>query len=102
MVKCSVCGRELSGVELMVPTNIPWKCAECSDHPEDSIYCREGDRVKFAFPDNGTQSCQIMANKYLTVGNIYTVDGIKIGKSSSHIKLVEFPYWFNTVLFERM
>lgn len=102
MTKCSVCGRELPGVELETTIKLPWKCAECHGELNNSLYCRRGDKVRFSFPTNGTKSSQLMAQKYLTVGNTYEVNRVQVYSSKTYIQLVEFPYWFNSVLFERL
>lgn len=100
-MKCFKCGRELDGVTLEF-TELQWQCAECSSDPSDSIFCRRGDRIRYSYPQNGTQSAQMMAKKYLTPGDAYVVDEIKIGRSYSYIKVQGLKYWFNSVLFERL
>lgn len=102
MVKCSVCGRELDGVEFEGYAPKQWPCAECCGNTNDSLYCRRGDAVKYSYPKNGTRSAQIMANKYLVPGNTYYVDTVKILPNISYIKVQGLQYWFNSALLERV
>ena len=100
---CGKCGRKLNGVFMeYMPVN-GWRCAECSGLPRDSLFCRHGDRVKYAFPTNGLEFDREIANAYLRIGETYTVDEIHVGRSSSSIWLAEVPDMpFNSVLFERI
>lgn len=101
MPNCSVCGRELDGVELeFLPEK--WRCAECAGELHNSLFSRRNDKIRYVFPTNGTKSAQMMAEKYLARGNTYVVDTIQIGRSESHIKVQGLRYWFNSVLFERV
>lgn len=101
MLNCSVCGRELDGVELeFLPEK--WRCAECAGELHNSLFSRRNDKIRYVFPTNGTKSAQMMAEKYLVRGNTYVVDTIQIGRSESHIKVQGLKYWFNSVLFERV
>lgn len=57
--------------------------------------------ARFAHPDAGWKSDQEHAAEHLTVGQVYTVRTLDVGRSSSSLTLVEFPgETFNTVLFE--
>ena len=101
MLNCSVCGRELDGVELeFLPEK--WRCAECAGELHNSLFSRRNDKIRYVFPTNGTKSAQMMAEKYLARGDTYVVDTIQIGRSESHIKVQGLKYWFNSVLFERV
>lgn len=102
MLNCSVCGRELDGVELEFMPSDKWRCAECAGELHNALFSRRNDKIRYVFPTNGTKSAQIMAEKYLARGNTYVVDTIQIGKSESHIKVQGLRYWFNSVLFERV
>lgn len=101
-MKCSDCGRELPGVEFEGFEPKHWQCAECSGEPDNSLFCRAGDAVKYTHTHAGTESCRILANKYLVPGNTYYVDTIKVGRSFSYIKVQGLKYWFNSVLLERV
>lgn len=98
---CCKCGRELDGVFLEMP-ELKWKCAECSSDPKDAMYCRRGDRVRYAHPENGTASAKLMCERYLAPGNIYYVDEVQVGRSSTHVKVQGLKYWFNSVMLERV
>lgn len=101
MLNCSVCGRELDGVELeFLPEK--WRCAECAGELHNSLFSRRNDKIRYVFPTNGTKSAQMMAEKYLARGDTYVVDTIQIGRSESHIKVQGLRHWFNSVLFERV
>lgn len=102
-MKCSKCGRRLDGIFLeYMPAN-GWICAECSENPRDPLFCRQGDHVKFAFPENGMDYDKELAKAYLCVGETYTVEEIHVGRSRAEIWLAEVPDTsFNSVLFERV
>lgn len=102
MLNCSVCGRELDGVELEFNPSGKWRCAECAGELHNSLYARRNDKIRYVFPTNGTKSAQIMAERYLARGDTYVVDTIQIGRNESHIKVQGLRYWFNSVLFERV
>ena len=102
MVNCSVCGRELDGVEFEGFDRPKWRCAECAGKLHDSLYVKRNDKIRYVFPMNGTKSAQMMAEKYLARGDTYAVDTIQIGRNESHIKVQGLRYWFNSVLFERV
>ena len=59
--------------------------------------------ARFAHPDNGYKADQELAAKHLTVGKVYTLTGIKVGRSSSSLFL-DIPdgpmFGFNTVMFD--
>lgn len=100
MVKCSICGRELPGVE--------WECyakpicAECSGMPTNAMWSVRGDKVKYSHPENGREPARKLAEKFLVPGDTYYVDTVKIYGSETHIKLQGLKYWFNSVLLERV
>lgn len=57
--------------------------------------------ARFAHPDYGLELEGRQATELLTVGEVYTVNGIQVGQSSSYLNFREVPgEWFNTVLFE--
>lgn len=100
MIRCSTCGRELPGVEL--DAKIEWQCAECAGQTNDTMYCRAGDKAVYIFPEHGSVSSRIMADKHLHVGEAYTVDRIQIHASAIYLHFEESPYWYNSTLFERV
>jgi hypothetical protein len=59
--------------------------------------------ARFAHPDNGYKADQELAAEHLTVGKVYTLTGIEVGRSSSTIFL-DIPngprFGFNTVMFD--
>lgn len=62
--------------------------------------CKKGDQIRFT-GEGGYDSDKERANKYLTVGEVYTVDIIDIGNWMSDVYLQDFPdVDFNTVMFE--
>jgi hypothetical protein len=70
------------------------------EFPSMNIYSNRGTKVVFCFPKNGYPSDQDQANKYLIVGQIYTVDWIDVNSCSSSVHLVEVSgVSFNSVLF---
>lgn len=61
-----------------------------------------GTKVRYT-GEGGWDADKVHANKYLTVGEIYTVDIIDIGSWCSEVYLVEVPHLdFNTVMFEEV
>lgn len=57
--------------------------------------------ARFAHPDAGWTGEGKMAAEHLTVGEVYTVRTLEVGRSSSVLTLYEVPgQTFNTVLFE--
>lgn len=65
-----------------------------------NIYSEEGDKVVFAFPDNGYDSDIEKCKKHLVVGRTYTIDYTEVGGSHTDVHLVEFPnVRFNSVNF---
>lgn len=66
------------------------------------IYSPKGTKVKY-IAENGWDSDVPYANKFLTKGEIYTVDWVDVGGSCSYVILKEFPEnSFNTVMFEEV
>jgi hypothetical protein len=62
--------------------------------------CKQGDKIRFT-GEGGYDSDQERGYKYLTVGEVYTVDIIDIGNWMSDVYLQDFPdIDFNTVMFE--
>jgi len=67
-----------------------------------NLDCKHGMKVRY-IGEGGWDADKVHANKYLTVGEIYTVDIIDIGNWSSDVYLIEFPEIdFNTVMFEEV
>jgi hypothetical protein len=59
--------------------------------------------ARFAHPDYGYEADQRQAAERLTVGEVYTVQRLEVGRSSSAIFFYEVDnpqFGFNTVLFE--
>lgn len=65
-----------------------------------NIHAQEGDKVIFAYPDNGWEWQKEHALKYLTINTEYTIDFTDVHSSSTDIYLKEFPeVKFNSVQF---
>ena len=65
-----------------------------------NIYAKEDDQVIYQFPDNGYHHHQQTAQKYLIIGQVYTVSYTDIHNLSTNVYLKEFPQIrFNSVLF---
>lgn len=66
-----------------------------------NIYAQRGDKVRFAFPDDGYPNSIERDKELLTVGEVYTVDYVEVGSGISYVYLFEVPdEGFNTVKFE--
>jgi hypothetical protein len=68
-----------------------------------NIYAKEGDKVIVTEEGigNGYDGDKRHAEKYLEVGNIYTIDSIEVSGWSTVVNLKEFPeQCFNSVHFE--
>lgn len=64
--------------------------------------CKHGAKVRYT-GEGGWDADKVHADKYLTVGEIYTVDIIDIGNWMSEVYLVEVQNIdFNTVMFEEV
>lgn len=65
-----------------------------------NIYAEHGDKVIFAFPNNGYQSDADQCAKYLKLDETYTVDHTMAHRSSTDVFLIEVPgQRFNSVMF---
>lgn len=57
--------------------------------------------ARFAHPDAGYQGDQDLAAKHLTVGQVYVLSQLVVGRSASSIQLADFPgVAFNSVMFD--
>jgi hypothetical protein len=57
--------------------------------------------ARFAHPDAGYAIDQQTAAEHLEVGEVYTVERLEVGRSSSRLWLIDVPgVAFNTVMFE--
>lgn len=76
------------------------------DFPEDNtmdINTKIGLKVKFSFPENGTDCDREIAKKYLKVNETYIVKKIEIGNWRTDVIFEEFPtIKFNSVQFENI
>ncbi|MBA4537838.1 hypothetical protein H1Z61_12020 [Bacillus aquiflavi] len=65
-----------------------------------NIHAKEGDKVVFAYPNNGLNSDKEKAAKYLQLYKEYTVDSTVVRSSSTDVYLKEIPdVHFNSVHF---
>ncbi len=64
-----------------------------------NIYSKRGDKVVFT-GQNGYDSDQQLARRYLTVGETYEVEEMELHNFSSSVKFVGYQPFFNTVMFE--
>ena len=68
--------------------------------PSMNIYALEGDRVRFSNENAGTENDQFLAEHYLQLNDIYTVDYAEVGNSHTNVYLKEVPgFSFNSVIF---
>ena len=66
-----------------------------------NIYAKKGDKVRFAYPDNGRDYDIENAKEHLEPGKEYTIESTSVGQSLTHVYLQEFPgVSFNSVHFE--
>lgn len=98
-MKCEICGKELVGVYSDYNFRNR-KCSKCYKG-NNVLYAESGSEVVVKNITNGLMGDRRTAQRYLNVGDIYTVDSIEIGRNSSTLTLKEFPnIRFNTVHFE--
>lgn len=75
---------------------------ETDNVPSLDLAEKEGDLIRYYFPDSGYIGDQFQASQHLKVGQTYTVRRLDVGSSSSTVQVVELPGLnFNTVLFCR-
>jgi len=68
-----------------------------------NIYAKKGTKVVFKFPENGYPYERKTAEKYLRVGETYTVESVIIDSWVSSVELQEIPnVRFNTVHFAHL
>jgi hypothetical protein len=66
-----------------------------------NIYAKEGDKVVYAYPENGYKPEQEKAAKMLELGKTYTVQATDVDSWATQVYLKEFTnVAFNSVLFE--
>ena len=98
MIKCSKCNKEMQGV--ITGYQFTLLCGKCAKD-NDAIHSERGSKVKVVDINNGYDYDAMHAQKYLKLGETYTVDSIEIGGWCSYITLVEMPYKkFNSVHFK--
>lgn len=65
------------------------------------IYAKPNSKVIFANPENGYAHDQEQCQRYLKVGEVYTVEKTEVSQSSTAVELLECPgQIFNSVMFE--
>lgn len=65
-----------------------------------SVDTKPGEKLLFAFPENGYESCRKHVREHLVPGHVYTLADIAVSQSSTRIQLAECPgVWFNSVHF---
>lgn len=68
-----------------------------------NIYAEEGTKVKFSYPNNGWSNDGKFAQRYIQVGEVYTVDFTVVHQSITDVYLKEVPnVSFNSVLFSEV
>ena len=98
---CKKCGKRLNGLEYTYGSQ--WICSNCTDDKDSVLYCESDCLVQALHLDYGYNSDINQANEYLKQDEIYTVQKVQVGRSSSEIVLKEFPnVTFNTVHFTRV
>lgn len=66
-----------------------------------SIYAREDEKVVLTHPNNGYDYDKLKANKYLKLGEVYTVSKTVVNGWTTDVYLKEIPdVSFNSVQFE--
>ena len=65
-----------------------------------NIYTKPGDKVVYAYPENGYPVDKAHAKRHLKFLEIYTIESIEVGDFHTSIKLIEVSFWFNSVHFE--
>ncbi|MGM0175730.1 RusA family crossover junction endodeoxyribonuclease [Enterococcus sp. DIV0800] len=66
-----------------------------------NIYAKPGDKIIYAFPKNGREVDQALADKWLKLGDVYTVEAIERNLSFTTVYLEKLPNLrFNSSLFE--
>lgn len=98
-MKCEICGKELVGVysDYNFYNRKYSKCYKGND----VLYAENGNEVVVKSVTNGLRVDRETAQRYFSVGDVYTVDSLEIGRNSSRLTLKEFPnVRFNTVHFE--
>lgn len=66
-----------------------------------NIYAKEGDKVICSTLDGGYDYHEKIANKYLTIGQEYTIEETVVSDWHTDVYLKEFPeIAFNSVFFE--
>lgn len=97
---CRKCGKELNGLVVDYPRE--WLCSNCAEDRKSVLFCETGCKVVVKTLDAGTDWQQRVMRSLFKVGDVYTVDHVKVGGYYSEIALKEFPNEeFNTVFFER-
>ena len=64
-----------------------------------NIWAGKGDKVRFAYPENGMAKESEKAMENLILGDIYIVEDVDVGQSRSYVRLKGHGR-YNTVLFE--
>ncbi len=68
----------------------------------DIFSIKPGDRVAYSFPNNGYESHQLTASKYLNLNQVYIVSHVKIDNWHTDINLEDYPnIAFNSVMFSK-
>ena len=99
--KCGKCGRKLVGLDWDYGET--WDCCDCAENKASVLHCETGCKVKVTRLNAGYQYDEEKANEYLVQDGIYTVNQVRVGRSSSTVYLQEVPHIsFNTVHFERV
>lgn len=98
---CPKCGRDLDG--LVFDYGRKWLCSDCAADKSDVLHAERGCLVAVKSIDAGYTSQADQAKELFNIGDVYTVESVSVGSSSSSITLKEFPgKHFNTVFFKRI
>lgn len=96
---CEICGKELNGVYSHYNFRNR-KCSKCYDG-KNVLYAEDGSKVVVKSITNGMKCDSEKAQRYFKIGDVYTVESMEIGMSSSYLMLKELTnIRFNTVHFE--
>lgn len=100
IMKCGKCGRELIGLNFGYGRT--WDCSDCTTDKTSVLHCERGSKVIVKTLGAGYPHEQEEACRLFSVGDVFTINTVNVGRSSSEITLKEFPQkHFNTVFFER-
>lgn len=68
-----------------------------------TIWTPVGYKIKYSFPENGTEYDMLAADKHLVLNESYTISNIKVDTWVTSLQLEEIPViWFNSCHFSNV